>query len=348
MNVNKITRPNILNLKAYSSARSLNMKKNVLLLDANENPFSENGRYPDPNQTELRKALSNFYGITTDSIMPGNGSDELIDLLFRAFTEPGVSNIVLPEPTYGMYEVAANVQNCKIKKVLLNNSFSLNADEIMAATNIDTRIIFICSPNNPTGNEFDSSEIEKVLKSFSGIVVLDQAYADFSEKMKWRNRIEEFPNLAVLQTFSKAWGMAALRIGLLFTNPEIINILMRIKLPYNLNELTQREAIKVLKENKQVQNWIRFIKTERTKLVEALNNFKMVETVFPTDANYVLVRFNDAELAYNTLKEKGIIVRNRSQQPLCENTLRISIGTPEENNLLIEELKEIDNNLKTE
>ncbi|PLX15963.1 MAG: histidinol-phosphate transaminase, partial [Salinivirgaceae bacterium] len=260
---------------------------------------------------------------------------------------PGKSNVILPEPTYGMYEVAANVQNCLVKKVLLNNDFSLNAEEVLSATNADTRIIFICSPNNPTGNEFEPEEIEKVLKSFKGIVVLDQAYADFSEKTKWRNRIGEFPNLAVLQTFSKAWGMAALRVGILFTNPEIINILMRIKLPYNMNELTQQAVLDALKDQNRVQNWIQFIKTERAELIEVLKDLYMVKEVFPTDANYVLARFNNAELVYNTLKEKGIIVRNRSQQPLCENTLRISIGTPVENNTLFEELKEIDNNLKT-
>jgi histidinol-phosphate aminotransferase len=348
MNINEIIRPNIRNLKAYSSARSLNMQQDAILLDANENPFSTNGRYPDPNQTELRTELSKYYGIPAASIMPGNGSDELIDLLFRAFTEPGESNIILPDPTYGMYEVSANIQNCEIRKVLLNDDFSLNADTVLAATDTKTRIIFICSPNNPTGNEFDRLEIEKVLKSFNGIVVLDQAYADFSEKTKWRNRINEFSNLAVLQTFSKAWGMAALRVGILFTNPEIINILMRIKLPYNMNELTQKAVIDALKNQSQVLNWLQFIKTERTRLIEVLEDLYMVREVFPTDANYVLARFSDANLAYNKLKEKGIIVRNRSQQSLCENTLRISIGTPEENNILFEELKEIDNNLKSE
>lgn len=345
MNINEITRPNIRNLKAYSSARSLNMQKDAILLDANENPFSEKGRYPDPSQTTLREELSKYYGIKKNSIMSGNGSDELIDLLFRAFTEPGKSNIVLPDPTYGMYEVSANIQNCQIRKVLLNDDFALDANQLLAAIDSNSRIIFICSPNNPTGNEFDPQEIEKVIKSFKGIVVLDQAYADFSEKTKWRERINELPNLAVLQTFSKAWGMAALRVGVLFTNPKIINILMRIKLPYNMNELTQQAVIDALKDQNRVQNWIKFIKTERAILIETLSNLFIVKKVFPTDANYVLARFADANLVYEKLKAKGIIVRNRSNQSLCENTLRISIGTPEENNLLFEALNEIDQEL---
>jgi histidinol-phosphate aminotransferase len=318
------------------------MQKDAILLDANENPFSEKGRYPDPNQTELRTELSNYFGIPKASIMPGNGSDELIDLLFRAFTEPSKSNIILPNPTYGIYEVSAKIQNCQIRKVLLNDDFSLNANQLLSATDSNTRIIFICSPNNPTGNEFDQKEVEKVLKSFNGIVVLDQAYADFSEKTKWRNRINEFPNLAVLQTFSKAWGMAALRVGVLFTNPEVINILMRIKLPYNMNELTQEALIDALKDQNRVLNWIKFIKTERARLIKVLEDLYMVKEIFPTDANYVLARFSDANLVYEKLKIKGIIVRNRSNQSLCENTLRISIGTPKENDLLFKALKEID------
>lgn len=339
MNVNELLRKNVRNMAPYSSARSLNSSSEMVLLDANENPFATRGRYPDPSQTALRKALANFYNVDCRNVLAGNGSDELIDLLMRAFTEPRQSNIIIPQPTYGMYEVLANIQNCNIRKVLLNVDFMLDADRILSVTDSSSRIIFICSPNNPSGNEFSVGEIEKVLKSFSGIVVLDQAYADFSSAQPWRNRISEFPNLVVLQTFSKAWGLASLRVGYMFANQDIVDVLMRIKMPYNLNSVTTGLVIEQLQKSYLVQSWIERICLERQLIVDALQNLSIVECVYPSDANFILVKFANSQLVFKRLQQRGIIVRNRSNELLCDNCLRISIGSPNENKLVLAVLK---------
>lgn len=341
MNIDTLVRPNIRKLQPYSSARSLVKQEQQVLMDANENPFGTLGRYPDPNQTELRTALANYYNLTNDWILPGNGSDELIDLLFRVFTEPGESNVVIPQPTYGMYEVAANIQGCTVKKVMLDDNFQPEAEAILEATDEQTKMIFLCSPNNPTGNLLNPEHIEIILNNFNGLVIIDQAYLEFSQSEPWRKRIDEFSNLVVLQTFSKAWGMAGIRGGLAFANPEIIQWLMRIKLPYNLNQLTQQQMIKALKMKSVMQEWVSLIVKEQKVMTEHLQKLNEVVKVYPSDANYLLVKFNDAEVIYQNLKERGIIVRNRSTLPGCENTLRISIGTPRENSLLLKTLQKL-------
>ena len=341
MNIESLVRPNIRKLKPYSSARSLIKQNKQVLMDANENPFSELGRYPDPKQSDLREVLAEYYKIPSDSILPGNGSDEIIDLLFRVFTEPGRSNVLIPQPTYGMYEVAANIQNCYIKKVMLDGHFQPDADYILKAADKETKMIFLCSPNNPTGNLLKTDAPEKILRNFNGLVIIDQAYLEFSDSEPWRNRIKEFPNLVVLQTFSKAWGMAGIRGGLAFTNPEIIQWLMRIKLPYNLNQLTQRQMTQALKTAPVMKNWVNIIVNERNAMIKALNTMSAVVKVYPSDANYLLVKFRNSELIYEQLKERGIIVRNRSNMKGCKNTLRISIGTPRENSLLLKTLQNL-------
>lgn len=342
MDVNLLMRENVQNLAPYSSARSLNIGADLVLLDANENPFDVYGRYPDPSQRSLRMALSDYYSVDFDRVLAGNGSDELIDLLFRAFTEPGSSNVVVPQPTYGMYDVASSLQNCNVRKVLLNDDFSLNVDRLLAATDGETKMIFLCSPNNPSGNEFLTVEIEKLLRSFNGLVVIDQAYVDFSSGTLWRNRISEFSNLVVLQTFSKAWGMAALRVGFMFADPQVIDVLVRIKLPYNLNEVTQRLVLERLQNSSVVDFRTKVVKEERSLLRTALQKMKMVNQVYWSEANFVLVKFFNSNLVFNRLIDRGIVVRNRSEEPLCENALRISIGKPTENRLLIRVLEELD------
>ncbi len=342
MNIQELIRPNIRKLKPYASARSQANVQENLLLDANENPFSDAGRYPDPQQKQVKQALSAFYSIHENSIMPGNGSDELIDLILRAFVVPGRDNIITLNPSYGMYKVAAQVQNAEIREISTTECFQIDVEEVMRATDAKSKVIFLCSPNNPTGNLLNEKDIETVLHFFPGIVVVDQAYVDFSDSKPWRERIREFPNLVVLQTFSKAWGLASIRAGLLFANPEIVEVLNKIKLPYNVNELTQQKILQALKTPKVVSNWIQEIKAERNFLSRELSQLTMVESVFPSDANYLLVRFKDANSVYTQLRKKNIVVRNRSNQHLCENTLRITIGKPEENRRLLSALTEIE------
>ncbi|MFO7862918.1 MAG: histidinol-phosphate transaminase [Salinivirgaceae bacterium] len=335
MDINKLILPRIRNLQPYSSARSEAIDNEAICMDANENPFVASGRYPDPNQTQLRTAIADFYRLPMEQIMAGNGSDEIIDLLLRAFADVETSTVVIPQPTYGMYEVLAKLQNLDVQRVLLEKDFQLNADAVLDATRGATGIIFLCSPNNPSGNVFQVREVEKVLRNFKGIVVLDQAYVEFSDSPAWRNRINEFPNLVVLQTFSKAWGLASARVGLVFANPLVINALLRMKLPYNVNTSSQQAAIAMLQKSAQVRCWVESLKYERERLVERLAQLPIVERVYPSDANFLLVKFIDANETYDFLKKRGIIVRNRSTDVLCENMLRISIGTVAQNNLLI-------------
>ena len=339
-----LVRKNIKDLKPYSSARDefKEFDKEMVFLDANENPF-ENGvnRYPDPQQTTVKKELSALKNVPLNQILLGNGSDEVLDLIFRAFCEPKQDNVITLPPTYGMYKVLANINNIEEKEVLLTEFFEPKVDEILNAANKNSKILFLCSPNNPSGNSFSNEVVEELLTKFNGLVVIDEAYIDFSAQQSWLTRLNEFPNLVITQTLSKAYGMAGIRLGICYASKEIIAILNKIKPPYNVNELTQQKALKRLLTKNKVQNEINDILEQRSKLIEKLNEISFVEKIYPTDANFVLVKVDDAVKRYNQLIERGIVIRNRTTQPLCENTLRFTIGTKKENKLLIKALKEI-------
>ncbi len=339
-NLDSITRDNVRKLVPYSSARDEFSGSNGVFLDANENPFNTgHNRYPDPHQKKLKEKIAEYKGIETKNIFLGNGSDEAIDLLFRAFCEPGKSNAIILPPTYGMYEVAANINDTAVKKVLLNNDFQPDLDGIMNAINKNTRLIFFCSPNNPTANSFQSELIEQVLEIFNGIVVVDEAYIDFSFQKSFVSLINKYPNLVVLQTFSKAWGMASLRLGMAFADEKIINILSKIKPPYNINGVTQQIAIEALQKTEKTKNYISEIIKERVSLVSGFSTIKLIKHIYPSDANFILVKVDDAKSVYNYLVGENIVVRDRSKVELCEGCIRITVGTKEENNSLLNALK---------
>ena len=344
MNINNLVRENIKSLKPYSSARDefKDLDAEMVFLDANENPF-ENGvnRYPDPQQTELKIEISKLKGVSQNQILLGNGSDEVLDLIFRAFCEPKQDNIITLPPTYGMYKVLANINNIEEKEVLLTESFEPSVDQILEAADIHSKLLFLCSPNNPTGNSFSEESVETLLKSFKGLVVLDEAYIDFSSKKSWLLRLEEFPNLIITQTLSKAYGMAGIRLGICYASSEIIAVLNKIKPPYNVNELTQKKALKRVLSRNKVKNEIEKILEQRQKLIDKLSSISFIEKVYPTDANFVLIKVDDAVKRYNQLLEKEIVIRNRTTQPLCENTLRLTVGTKSENIKLMNALKEL-------
>lgn len=340
MNINELVRENIRNMKPYSCARDEFKGKATIYLDANENPFnSPFNRYPDPHQTEVKERIAELKGVRHDSIFLGNGSDEAIDLLYRAFCEPRVDNVVAIEPTYGMYKVCADVNDVEYRKVLLNENFDFEAYNIMDSTNARTKIMWLCSPNNPTGNNLNRDEIIKVLQWFRGIVVIDEAYADFSEEESFVKEIKNYTNLVVLQTFSKAWGNAAARLGMAFASPEIIDVLNKIKYPYNISLLTQRHAMFVMQEPEKIKEWVETLLEERRKLITQLKKVSVVEKIYPTNANFVLVKVTNAKYIYRELIRKGIVVRNRSNIALCDESLRITVGTADENKALINELK---------
>jgi histidinol-phosphate aminotransferase len=340
MNLEKYIRNNILTLKPYSSARDEFSGEAMVFLDANENPFNQPyNRYPDPLQRELKSRIGKIKGVSAENIFLGNGSDEPIDLLIRAFCEPGIHNIVQIEPTYGMYQVAAGINNVEVKKTLLTDNYQLDAAELLDSVDDYTRIIFLCTPNNPTGNALDTSEMIKVLNGFDGPVVVDEAYIDFAPGLSLLPRLKEFSNLIILQTFSKAWGMAGIRLGMAFASAQIISILNKIKYPYNLNILTQQKALELLVNADEMQQWVETLLAEREKLAAALNQIQYVEKVWPSDANFLLVKIKNARRVYEFLVEKGIIVRDRSKVLLCEDSLRITVGSEEENKALIEALK---------
>jgi histidinol-phosphate aminotransferase len=342
MDISKWVRPNILNLKPYSSARDEFQGEAMVFLDANENPFNEPfNRYPDPLSRELKNKIASLKGISAGSIFLGNGSDEPIDLIIRLFCEPGIHNIVSFEPTYGMYQVAADINNIQVLKIKLTDDYQLHADELLNAANSNSRIVFLCSPNNPTGNALDQQVIHKIVSEFNGIVVLDEAYIDFAPEYSWLSQLDKFPNLIILQTLSKAWGMAGIRLGMAFCHPEIVACLNKIKYPYNLNILTQQKALELLANKEQKESWVRLLLEEKQKMVHALNGFTFVQKVFRSDANFLLVKMDDAHFVYQNLIRKGIVVRDRSRIMLCENSLRITVGTPEENKILLRELKEL-------
>lgn len=339
--IQELTRPNIWRLKPYSSARD--EYKGVeasVFLDANENPYNgPHNRYPDPLQCELKNELAKVKKVGADHIFLGNGSDEAIDLVFRAFCEPRIDNVVAIDPTYGMYQVCAEVNDVEYRKVLLDEQFCFSADKLLAAADEHTKVIFLCSPNNPTGNDLPRAEIEKLLSSFQGLVVLDEAYNNFSEVPSFLTELEKYPNLIVLQTFSKAWGCAAIRLGMAFASPQIIAVFNKIKYPYNVNLLTQKQAIEMLHRYYEVERWVRTLKEERGYLEAAFAKLPCTVKMYPSNANFFLVRVTDAVKIYNYLVGQGIIVRNRHSVTLCGNCLRVTVGTRIENNKLIEALK---------
>ena len=337
----ELTRPNIWKLKPYSSARD--EYKGIaasVFLDANENPYNTpNNRYPDPLQWDLKKALGKLKGVAPENIFLGNGSDEAIDLMFRAFCEPCRDNVVAIEPTYGMYQVCAEINEVEYRKVLLDEHFHLSADKLLEAADGHTKLVFLCSPNNPTGNDLDPAEIERLLLNFDGLVVLDEAYNDFSDAPSFLKRLEEFPNLVVLQTFSKAWGCAAIRLGMAFASADIIGILTKIKYPYNVNQLTQQQAMEMLHRYYEIERWVDLLKKERNRKAKEFACLPCVKKVFPSNANFFLVKVTDAVKVYNYLVGEGIIVRNRHTVTLCGNCLRITVGTKMENETLLEALR---------
>ncbi|MEO8794550.1 MAG: histidinol-phosphate transaminase [Daejeonella sp.] len=341
-----ILRENIKNLVPYSSARDEFKGEASVFLDANENSFgspldTNYNRYPDPLQFKLKQKIAEIKGVPPRNTFVGNGSDEAIDLLFRAFCRPGIDNVITVPPTYGMYEVSANINDIEVRKVPLQTDFQLNLEGIAEAIDENTKLIFICSPNNPTGNSIDRDAIQTILTNFSGLVIIDEAYINYSRQKTFIQELTEFSNLVVLQTLSKAWGLAGLRIGMAFASEEIIDVLNRVKPPYNINQASQQLALDALANVEQVNNWIRQTIAERDNLITLLAELAFVQTIFPSDANFLLLKTADPKSIYNILVDKGIIVRDRSKVELCEGCLRITVGTPEENELLIKTLQNI-------
>lgn len=345
-NLTKLLRDNIKNLVPYSSARDEFKGEASILIDANENafgsPLAHNyNRYPDPLQHQVKHKLAQIKGVPAENMFLGNGSDEAIDILFRAFCRPGIDNVVLVPPTYGMYEVSANINDVAFRKVNLTLDYQLDLPAIEAAVDEHTKLIFICSPNNPTGNTINRHDIEAILNNFDGLVVVDEAYINFSQSKSFTQELAEYQNLVVLQTLSKAWGLAALRLGMAFASTEIIAVFNKIKPPYNINQATQDIVLEALEHVEQVNTWIKQTVEEREKLVQELQRLEMVQHITPSDANFILVKLDDPKGVYAHLVAYGIIVRDRSKVELCEGCLRITIGTPAENRILLEKLTTI-------
>lgn len=340
-NLDNITRENVKGLKPYSSARDeyVSDGSKMVFLDANENPF-ENGtnRYPDPQQRNLKALLAKQKDIKEGNILLGNGSDEVLDLLFRAFCKPGTDNVITLPPTYGMYNVLSGINNVANKAVLLDSDFQPNVEAILNTVDNNSKLLFVCSPNNPTGNSISTEKIQQLLHSFSGLVIIDEAYIDFSTEQSWVSKLSEYPNLVVTQTLSKAYGMAGIRLGICVASEQVISVLNKIKPPYNVNELTQQSAKDRVSNQKVVQQEISAILSERQLLKQTLSGISFISKVYPSDANFILAKVDDASKRYNQLLEKGIVVRNRTTQPLCKHTLRFTVGTPEENRMLIKAL----------
>ena len=337
-----LIRPNIWALSPYSCARNEFTGEASVFLDANENPYNQPfNRYPDPLQVQLKEKIAALKGVRPTQIMLGVGSDEPIDLIFRIFCEPAKDNVVAINPTYGMYGVCADINNVSYKQVNLNDDFTLDADKVLKACDKHTKVVFLCSPNNPTGNSLKRTEIEKIILGFEGIVVIDEAYIDFSNEPSWLASLDQYPNIIVLQTFSKAWGMAALRCGMAFASEEIIAFFNKVKYPYNLNLLTQEAVYKQVENVEQKNEWVKALLMERKSLIDALQALPLVKKIYPTDANFVLVKMDDANKIYKQLVDKGIIVRNRNTVTLCEGCLRITVGTPSENKQLLTALQQM-------
>ena len=339
MELKNLIRNNIKNLKPYSSARDEYSGEAMVFLDANENPFNAPyNRYPDPLQRKLKDKIAVIKQCRPDQIFLGNGSDEPIDLVFRAFCEPGIDNMVSIDPTYGMYQVAADINNIEVRKVSLNPDFNISAGDLLNKADEHTKLVFICSPNNPTGNLMNKAEILRLVSNFQGLVVLDEAYTDFAPGASLLPELGQYPNLIILQTFSKAWGMAGIRLGMAFAQPEIIRIFNKIKYPYNINILTQQKALDLVEKEADKTSWVELLIMERWKLTKALEKFPFVIQIYPSDANFLLVKMHDAREIYDYLVEKGIIVRDRSKVILCTDSLRITVGSPEENETLLNTL----------
>ncbi len=344
--VEHILRENIKNLIPYSSARDEFKGEATVFLDANENSFgsplqTNYNRYLDPLQLKLKQRLSEIKGVPAENIFLGNGSDEAIDILFRAFCRPGVDNVITVPPTYGMYEVLANINDVEVRKVKLKPDYQLDLEAIAEAMDENTKLIFICSPNNPTGNSMNRTDIETILTNFGGLLIMDEAYINYSKQKTLIRELTEYANLVVLQTLSKAWGLAGLRVGMAFASENIIDVFNKVKPPYNINEASQKLALEALQNIDQVNNWIKQTVSERENLVFELSKLPFVENIFPSDANFILVKMLNPKNSYAYLTSKGIIVRDRSKIELCENCLRITVGTPNENQILIEALKNI-------
>ena len=341
MNLQALVRPNIWNLVPYSSARSEFTGAASVFLDANENPFNNPyNRYPDPLQQEVKTLIAQLRGVAAGQIFLGVGSDECIDVVYRTFCRPGVDNVVAMSPSYGMYEVCADINDVEYRRVPLTDDFSLDTDAMLATADERTKVMWICSPNNPTGNAFALDEIEAICSRFAGIVVVDEAYIDFSTRGSMLSCLDSLPNLIVMQTLSKAWGSASVRLGIAYASAEIIGIFNKVKYPYNISLLTQRYAIDLLKRHSEVTAWVKQLTTNRQWLIEALGSLRCVKHIYPTDANFVLVRVSDADAIYDYLRAGGIIVRNRNRVEKCLGCLRITVGTAEENEILINALKE--------
>ncbi|MBC7846150.1 MAG: histidinol-phosphate transaminase [Flavobacterium sp.] len=341
-NINNLVRENVKSMKPYSSARDEFEDfdtADMIFLDANENPF-QNGvnRYPDPQQSSVKVVLAKQRNVNPNQILLGNGSDEVLDLIFRAFCEPKEDNIISLPPTYGMYGVLANINAVENREVLLSTDFQPQVEKILETVDTNTKIIFLCSPNNPTANSFSTENVVKLLDNFKGLVVIDEAYIDFSDKESWLAKIDEYPNLVITQTLSKAYGLAGIRLGICYGSAAVISVLNKIKPPYNVNELTQLRALERLGNPDKIKSEIASIIAQREELLKVLVDVKFVEKIYPTEANFILIKVDDANKRYDDLIAKGIVIRNRTTQPLCENTLRLTIGTEQENKKLMEAL----------
>ena len=343
ISLEQLVRPNIWSLAPYSSARNEYAGREArVFLDANDNPYNNPyNRYPDPLQLEVKAAVAKVKGVPAENIFLGNGSDEAIDLPYRCFCRPGLDNVVAIEPTYGMYKVCADINDVEYRPVLLDDHFQITADRLLAACDERTKLIWICSPNNPTGNNIVREEIVRTIKGFEGIVIVDEAYSDFSSQPSLRSELAKYPNLIVLNTMSKAWGCAAIRLGMAFASKEIIELFNKVKYPYNVNLLTQRQALEALNDPFQVDKWVRMLLVERSRMIEAFKLLPNCQMVYPTDANFFLAKMDDAQKTYDYLVDRGVIVRNRTRVQLCHNCLRITIGTKNENNELIAALRQM-------
>lgn len=336
-----LVRNNIWKLSPYSCARNEFSGQNAkVFLDANENPYNTPyNRYPDPLQNKLKALLSKIKGVKSECVFLGNGSDEAIDLVYRCFCNPGRDNVVAIEPTYGMYKVCADINDVEYRPVLLDDNFQLDPEKLLAACDTRTKVIWICTPNNPSGNDISRSDIELVINNFDGIVVIDEAYSDFSLQPTFRKDLDKYSNIIVLNTMSKAWGSAAIRLGMAFASPEIVEIFNKVKYPYNINMLTQEKAYDILSESQSVQHWVTMILEERSRVIDAFVLLPICKKVYPTSSNFFLARVTDAQSIYNYLIDEGIIIRDRHKVSLCNDCLRITIGTREENNELLGALR---------
>lgn len=341
MNLNKLIRPAVKAMKSYSSARDEfeSQDEDLVFLDANENPFPNGlNRYPDPQQMQLKNKLAALKGLRPSQILCGNGSDEVLDLIFRAFCEPNKDAIITLTPTYGMYAVLANLNGIQQQCVSLTADFQIDVPAVLNAIRPNSKLLFICSPNNPSGNVMSRTAIKEILKAFKGLVVIDEAYIDFTDTQSWLDHLSEYPNLVVTQTLSKAYGLAGIRLGICYASEEIIAVLNKIKPPYNINSLTQKAAISAISQRENTKQQLKTILDQRTELIKEFKKIAWIEKLHPTDANFILIRVDNANLRYEQLKNKGIIVRNRTREDGCTNCLRITVGTAEENKRLINTL----------